>query len=71
MTGLDEIVDYVACYIDEHGYPPSVRGIGEALGIPHTTVQARLRRAEAAGMITRAPGIPRSLRVMKARTETL
>ncbi|MDH5527328.1 MAG: transcriptional repressor LexA [Nitrospirota bacterium] len=58
-------------YIDEfaarHGYPPTMREIGEGCGIPSTrTVSDDLARLERAGRIRRNRGRSRGLEVVRA-----
>ena len=36
-----EIWNYLVEYVDRHGYPPTVREIGEEVGLRPTTVQDR------------------------------
>jgi repressor LexA len=60
-----EIYDYVARYVDDHGYPPTVREIGEAVGLASpSTVHAHLANLERAGLIRRDPTKPRALELV-------
>ena len=44
-----EIFDFVVKYADKHGYPPTVREIGEAVGLASpSTVHAHLANLERA-----------------------
>ena len=57
-----EIFDFVVRYADGHGYPPTVREIGEAVGLASpSTVHAHLANLERAGMLRRDPTKPRAL----------
>jgi repressor LexA len=57
-----EIWDFVVRYVDEHGYPPTVREIGEAVGLASpSTVHAHLANLERAGLLRRDPTKPRAL----------
>jgi repressor LexA len=59
-----EIYDFVLNYVDEHGYPPTVREIGEAVGLASpSTVHAHLANLERAGYLRRDPTKPRALEV--------
>ncbi|MGH2996200.1 MAG: helix-turn-helix domain-containing protein, partial [Gaiellaceae bacterium] len=59
-----EIYDFVLSYVDEHGYPPTVREIGEAVGLASpSTVHAHLANLERAGYLRRDPTKPRALEV--------
>ena len=60
-----EIYDYVTRYVDDHGYPPTVREIGEAVGLASpSTVHAHLANLERAGLIRRDPTKPRALELI-------
>jgi len=53
-------------YVDEHGYPPTVREIGEAVGLASpSTVHAHLANLERAGLIKRDPTKPRALELRR------
>jgi repressor LexA len=60
-----EIYDYVTQYADSHGYPPTVREIGEAVGLASpSTVHAHLANLERAGYLRRDPTKPRALELV-------
>ena len=60
-----EIYDYVTAYVDEHGYPPTVREIGEAVGLASpSTVHAHLANLERGGYLRRDPTKPRALELI-------
>jgi repressor LexA len=60
-----EIYDFVVSYAAEHGYPPTVREIGEEVGLASpSTVHAHLANLERAGMLRRDPTKPRALEVV-------
>jgi repressor LexA len=60
-----EIFDFVVKYADQHGYPPTVREIGEAVGLASpSTVHAHLANLERAGLLRRDPTKPRALEVV-------
>lgn len=59
-----EIYDFVLHYVDEHGYPPTVREMGEAVGLASpSTVHAHLANLERAGYLRRDPTKPRALEI--------
>jgi repressor LexA len=65
-----EIFDFVKRYVSEHGYPPTVRDIGKAIGLTSSsTVHAHLANLEKLGVLKRDPTKPRALEVLvnKAR----
>jgi len=60
-----EIWDFVVGYVDRHGYPPTVREIGEAVGLASpSTVHAHLANLERAGLLRRDPTKPRALELV-------
>jgi repressor LexA len=61
-----EIYDFVVGYADERGYPPTVREIGEAVGLASpSTVHAHLANLERAGYLRRDPTKPRALELVR------
>jgi repressor LexA len=61
-----EIFDYVKQYVREHGYPPTVRDIGKAIGLTSSsTVHAHLANLEKLGLLRRDPTKPRAIEVLK------
>ena len=67
LTGRQqEIWTFLTRYVDEHGYPPTVREIGEAVGLASpSTVHAHLANLERAGLIKRDPTKPRALELRR------
>ncbi len=60
-----EIWDYLLVYVEEHGYPPTVREIGQAVGLASpSTVHAHLANLERAGLLRRDPTKPRALELI-------
>ena len=66
LTGRQqEIWTFLVDYVDGHGYPPTVREIGEAVGLASpSTVHAHLANLERAGLLRRDPTKPRALELM-------
>jgi repressor LexA len=61
-----QILDFVTKYVDAHGYPPTVREIGEAVGLASpSTVHAHLANLERAGLLKRDPTKPRALELRR------
>ena len=59
-----EILDFIAAQQRERGYPPSVREIGEAVGLTSSsTVHAHLATLQRQGYIQRDPTKPRAIEV--------
>jgi len=63
-----EILEFIRSEIHRVGYPPSVREIGEAVGLSSSsTVHSHLAALEAKGFIRRDPSKPRALEVLDFR----
>lgn len=59
-----QIYDYILSFSEEHGYPPSIREIGEHVGLKSpSTVHFHLKGLKAAGLITKAEGKTRAITV--------
>ena len=57
-----EIWQFLVTYVDGHGYPPTVREIGEEVGLASpSTVHAHLANLERVGLIKRDPSKPRAI----------
>jgi len=57
-----KIYEYICTFTDEHGYPPSVREIGEAVNLRSpSTVHFHLKGLEEAGMIVKSAGKTRAI----------
>jgi repressor LexA len=70
-TRQQEIWQFLAAYVDEHGYPPTVRETGEAVGLASpSTVHAHLASLEREGLIRRDPTKPRALELVGRRKAT-
>jgi repressor LexA len=60
-----EIWNFLVEYVDAHGYPPTVREIGERVGLASpSTVHAHLANLERAGLLRRDPTKPRALELI-------
>jgi|SRR4051794_38452322 len=60
-----EIWNFLVDYVDRHGYPPTVREIGEEVGLASpSTVHAHLANLERAGLLRRDPTKPRALELI-------
>jgi repressor LexA len=56
------IVDFIATTVRERGYPPTVREIGEAVGLTSSSsVHAQLANLERRGLLTKDPTKPRAM----------
>jgi repressor LexA len=59
-----EILDFIATQLRERGYPPSVREIGEAVGLTSSsTVHTHLTTLQRQGYLRRDPTKPRAIEV--------
>src|SRR6187397_966294 len=69
-TRQQEIWQFLAEYVDAHGYPPTVREIGDAVGLASpSTVHAHLANLERAGLLRRDPTKPRAIELVGRRRE--
>jgi repressor LexA len=60
-----EIFDFIKKYSAKHGYPPTVRDIGKAVGLASSsTVHAHLANLEKVGLLRRDPSKPRALELL-------
>jgi repressor LexA len=60
-----EIFDYIRRYASKHGYPPTVREIGKAVGLTSSsTVHAHLANLEKIGLLRRDPTKPRAIELL-------
>lgn len=60
-----QVLDCISRHIDMHGYPPTVREIGEAIGLSSSsTVHAHLRNLEEKGLIVREAVLTRAIKVV-------
>jgi repressor LexA len=65
-----EIFDFISRYLSRHGYPPTVREIGKAVGLhSSSTVHAHLAKLESLGVVKRDPSKPRALEVLVERAK--
>jgi repressor LexA len=65
-----EIFDYISRYLAKHGYPPTVREIGKAVGLhSSSTVHAHLAKLESLGVLKRDPSKPRAIEVLVERAK--
>lgn len=58
------ILEFIRDWVDRHGYPPSVREIGEAVGlVSPSSVAYQLKELERKGFLRRDPNRPRAVDV--------
>ncbi|AMW98581.1 transcriptional repressor LexA [Rummeliibacillus stabekisii] len=61
----DDILEFIKEEVRTKGYPPSVREIGEAVGLASSsTVHGHLNRLESKGLIRRDPTKPRAIEIL-------
>src|SRR4051794_20528366 len=64
-----EIFEFIKKYSAKHGYPPTVRDIGKAVGLASSsTVHAHLANLEKAGLLRRDPSKPRAIELLDRAT---
>ncbi len=67
-----EIFDFIKRYAREHGYPPTVRDIGKAIGLTSSsTVHTHLANLEKIGLLRRDPTKPRAIEVLVDRAKSM
>ncbi|MFZ0493157.1 MAG: transcriptional repressor LexA [Acidimicrobiia bacterium] len=73
LTGRQrEILDYIRGTVADRGYPPSVREIGEALGLRSpSTVHSHLSSLVRSGHLRRDPSKPRAIEVVDSHAPRL
>jgi repressor LexA len=60
-----EIFEFIKRYSSRHGYPPTVRDIGKAVGLASSsTVHAHLANLEKVGLLRRDPTKPRAIELL-------
>src|SRR5437764_8850523 len=60
-----DILEFIKDEVKSKGYPPSVREIGEAVGLASSsTVHGHLERLEKKGLIRRDPTKPRAIEIL-------
>lgn len=65
------ILDFIARTVAERGYPPTVREIGEAVGLTSSSsVHAQLANLEARGLLHRDPTKPRAIGLAEGSRST-
>ena len=65
-----EIFDFIGRYSAKHGYPPTVRDIGSAIGLTSSsTVHAHLANLEKVGLLRRDPTKPRAIELLVDRAK--
>lgn len=58
-----EILDFIVDYIDDNGYPPTVREIGQAVGLSSSSsVHFHLKALESSGYLQRDGSLTRAIR---------
>lgn len=61
----DELIVYIQGFMEEFGYPPSVRDLAQAMSVSSTsTVWSRLKKLQVEGRVSWTPGRSRTLRLL-------
>jgi repressor LexA len=67
-----DILDFIKQEVKMKGYPPSVREIGEAVGLASSsTVHGHLSRLESKGLIRRDPTKPRAIEILNLNEDSI
>ena len=65
-----QVLEYIRDTVNDRGYPPSVREIGDAVGLSSpSSVHSQLSALVEMGMITRDPTKPRAIVVVESQNE--
>ncbi|MEI4768470.1 transcriptional repressor LexA [Psychrobacillus sp. FJAT-51614] len=68
----EDILAFIKDEVRKKGYPPSVREIGEAVGLASSsTVHGHLARLESKGLIRRDPTKPRAIEILDSTSSTI
>jgi repressor LexA len=63
-----QVLDYIKAMVEVRGYPPSVREIGDAVGLSSpSSVHAQLTSLVQAGLIRKDPSKPRAIMITEER----
>lgn len=66
-----DILEFIKDEVNKKGYPPSVREIGEAVGLASSsTVHGHLARLEKKGLIRRDPTKPRAIEILDGEMDS-
>ena len=66
------ILDVISSTVRERGYPPTVREIGEAVGLTSSSsVHAQLTNLERMGLLTKDPTKPRAMTLAEPKTDAV
>ncbi len=60
-------LDAVRSYIERRGFPPTIKELGEELGIAPASAHELMKQLIRKGYVRRDPGKARSLEILKAR----
>ena len=67
-----QIFEFIKRYTQEQGYPPTVRDIGQAIGLTSSsTVHAHLANLERLGLLRRDPTKPRAMEVIAEKAKRI
>ena len=67
-----EILKFIISFLEEFGYPPSIREIGKGVNLSSTsTVHQHLNKLEDFGLIKRNPTFPRAITIFYDECEKI
>ncbi|MGO5005116.1 LexA repressor [Bacillus wiedmannii] len=65
-TRQSQVLNFLQKRIQEYGYPPSIREIGDSMGISSpSTIHSHLLKLEEKGFIQRDHSKPRAIKILK------
>lgn len=59
------VLEHLAGYVAQHGYPPTLREQSQALGINISAVHQHWQALERKGYVIRNPKLPRTIRIVE------
>ena len=68
LSTREKVLDFLSSFVRQHGYSPSIREIGQAVGLKSSsTVYNHLRRLKQEGLIVACQQKPRTLTTLQVR----
>ena len=67
MKSIEPTYAFIADFIADKHYPPSVREVSQGTGLKYTTAYSHILRLQARGWIKRDKGRMRTMRVVRVK----
>lgn len=59
-----QVLREIRIYIDRYGFPPTLRGLGQAMGMTHQTIKAHLMLLQKKGLVHITERSARGIRLL-------